>query len=87
MTDDDDNGVSDAEMVEAAEVAGGEDDFFDHEPSRQEKMEVGLTLELQYSAISSLSCSFEIPFSDSYDGKVLLRHWIPTVVLFVLRFT
>jgi hypothetical protein len=40
MADDHDNGVSDAEMVEAAEAAGGEDDFFDHEPSRQEKMEV-----------------------------------------------
>jgi hypothetical protein len=36
----DDNGAPDAEMVEAAEAAGGEDDFFDHEPSKQEKYEV-----------------------------------------------
>ena len=44
-------------------------------------------LELQYCAISSSPCSFEIPFSDSYDEKVLPCHWIPTVVLFVLCFT
>ena len=36
----DDNGAPDAEMVEAAEAAGGDDDFFDHEPSKQEKHEV-----------------------------------------------
>jgi hypothetical protein len=43
----DDNGAPDAEMVEAAEAAGGEDDFFDHEPSKQEKHEVR-SLELSF---------------------------------------
>jgi hypothetical protein len=38
----DDSGTPDAEIiVEGAEADGREKDFFDHEPSKQEKHEVG----------------------------------------------
>ena len=71
----DNNDASDDEIVESAEAAGDEIDFFDHEPSKQEKILVRSMEPLSFAIFDHHCPALRFP-SLIPTGKVVHVHYI-----------